>query len=68
MNPDKITSEALARIKRSEPSFITWLESRYAEYCKSIATMDGTQLHWVQGRMQELQQIIDTMTKVEKIN
>jgi hypothetical protein len=64
---DKPILEALARIKRSEPSFVAWLESRYAEYCKTIAAADDPQLRWVQGRMQELQQIIDTMDKADKL-
>ena len=63
-----MTLEALARIKRGEPSFIEWLKSRYDEYCKSIAAAEGVQIGWTQGRMQEILQIIDTMTRAEKSN
>jgi hypothetical protein len=68
MNPDKMTLEALARIKRSEPSFIEWLKSRYDEYCKNVSSAEGVQLGWTQGRMQEISQIIDIMTRAEKSN
>lgn len=67
MNPDRITLEALARIKRTEPSFYEWLKNRHSEYCKNISEIDGTALHWMQGRMQEIKQIIDTMERAEKL-
>lgn len=67
MNPDKKTLEALARVRRAEPVFTEWLESRYGEYCKNIANTEGPQLHWLQGRMQELTQIIDVMDKAAKL-
>jgi len=68
MTLDKSILEALARVKRSEPSFIEWLQSRYNEYCKTVATAEDPQLGWTQGRMQEIAQIIDTMSRAEKAN
>lgn len=68
MTLDKSTLEALARVKRNEPSFIEWLQSRYSEYCKSVAAAEGVQIGWTQGRMQEILQIIDVMTRAEKAN
>jgi hypothetical protein len=64
-----MTVEALARVMRMEPSFVSWLQQRYTEYCDQIQQVDDpTKVRWVQGRMQEIQQILDTMQKAVNSN
>lgn len=68
MNIDQSQLEALARIKRTEIHFISWLEARYREYSDNLAfAADEYKVRWLQGRMQEIKEILVTMAKADKV-
>ncbi len=68
MNPTKSQLEAMGRVRRGEPTFVEWLQSRLSEYSSTVAGVaDDTQLRWHQGKMQELKEIISLLDKAEKL-
>lgn len=68
MNPTKSQLEAMGRVKRGEPIFVEWLQSRFEEYSDNLALVDDiTYVRWHQGRMQELKEILSLLDKASKL-